>query len=141
MLRTGQLFHPASNPASRPRTGASLPGTLASPRTGLAPAGCPQLSLGYVITTRTSLLSWRPSCWTHPLFTGSEALSNEVRWPSANCHGSGTSGAGAGLLHARLEGHVAKATPMALATWPRRLRARRSTAGRWEAHFMPPYDR
>ena len=34
---------PASHPASRPRTGASLPGTLASPRTGLAPAGCPQL--------------------------------------------------------------------------------------------------
>ncbi len=43
MLRTGHLLHPASNPASRPRTGASLAGTLASPRTGLAPAGCPQL--------------------------------------------------------------------------------------------------
>src|SRR5664280_2279209 len=43
MLRTGHLLRPASNPASRPRTGASLPGTLASPRTGLAPAGCPQL--------------------------------------------------------------------------------------------------
>ena len=43
MLRTGQLLGPASHPASRPRTGASLPGTLASPRTGLAPAGCPQL--------------------------------------------------------------------------------------------------
>ena len=43
MLRTGHLLHPASNPASRPRTGVSLPGTLASPRTGLAPAGYPQL--------------------------------------------------------------------------------------------------
>lgn len=43
MLRTGQLLDPASHPASRPRTGALLPGTLASPRTGLAPAGCPQL--------------------------------------------------------------------------------------------------
>ena len=43
MLRTGQLLGPASHPASRPRTGALLPGTLASPRTGLAPAGCPQL--------------------------------------------------------------------------------------------------
>ena len=43
MLRTGQLLRPASNPASRPRTGASLPGTLASPRTGLTPAGYPQL--------------------------------------------------------------------------------------------------
>src|ERR1039457_3814038 len=43
MLRTGHLIHPASHPASRPRTGASLPGTLASPRTGPPPAGCPQL--------------------------------------------------------------------------------------------------
>ena len=43
MLRTGQLLGPAPHPASRPRTGALLPGTLASPRTGLAPAGCPQL--------------------------------------------------------------------------------------------------
>ena len=38
-LRTGQLLHPASTPDSRPNPGASLPGTLASPRTGLAPAG------------------------------------------------------------------------------------------------------
>ena len=43
MLRTGQLLDPAPHPASRPRTGAPLPGTLASPRAGLAPAGCPQL--------------------------------------------------------------------------------------------------
>jgi hypothetical protein len=43
MLRTGHLLRPAPHPASRPRTGASLPGTLASPRTGLAPVGCPQL--------------------------------------------------------------------------------------------------
>ena len=42
-LRTGQLLHPASHPTSRRRTGASLPGTLASPRTGLPPAGCPEL--------------------------------------------------------------------------------------------------
>ena len=39
MLRTGQLLDPASTPASRPDPGASLPGTLASPRTGLSPAG------------------------------------------------------------------------------------------------------
>ena len=43
MLRTGQLIHPASNPASQRRTGASLPGTLASPGTGLSPAGCAEL--------------------------------------------------------------------------------------------------
>jgi hypothetical protein len=43
MLRTGQLIHPASHPASQRRTGASLPGTLASPGTGLTPAGCPEL--------------------------------------------------------------------------------------------------
>src|SRR5450755_4394370 len=34
---------PAPHPASRPRTGASLPGTQASPRTGLTPAGRPEL--------------------------------------------------------------------------------------------------
>src|SRR5271156_6242097 len=39
MLRTAKLLHPASEPAFRPTPGASLPGTLASPRTGLAPAG------------------------------------------------------------------------------------------------------
>ncbi len=38
-LRTGQLLHPASHPASQPSTEASLPGTQASPRTGLSPAG------------------------------------------------------------------------------------------------------
>src|SRR6266545_481680 len=43
MLRTGRLLHPASHPASRPRTGAFLPGTLASPRAGLPPAGCREL--------------------------------------------------------------------------------------------------
>src|SRR6266542_2293050 len=43
MLRTGRLFHAASHPASRPGTGASLPGTLAFPRAGLPPAGCREL--------------------------------------------------------------------------------------------------
>ena len=43
MLRTGHLLRPASHPASQPRTGASLPGTLASPQAGLTPAGYPQL--------------------------------------------------------------------------------------------------
>ena len=33
----------ASTPGSRPAPGAVLPGTLASPRTGLAPAGCREL--------------------------------------------------------------------------------------------------
>ena len=42
-LRTGKLLHPASHAAARRHTGASLPGTLASPRTGLPPAGCPEL--------------------------------------------------------------------------------------------------
>jgi len=32
-----------STPASRPTPGAPLPRTLASPRTGLTPAGCPEL--------------------------------------------------------------------------------------------------
>ena len=43
MLRTGQSLHPASSPASQPNPGASLPGTLASPRTGLSPAGYQEL--------------------------------------------------------------------------------------------------
>ena len=34
---------PASTPGSHPTPGAALPGTLASPRTGLAPAGCREL--------------------------------------------------------------------------------------------------
>ena len=49
MLRTGQLFHLASTPAFQPDPEASLPRTLASPRTGLAPAGHRELSLGYVM--------------------------------------------------------------------------------------------
>jgi hypothetical protein len=40
---------PASTPGSRPTPGAALPGTLASPRAGLTPAGCRELALGYTI--------------------------------------------------------------------------------------------
>ena len=50
MLRTGQSLAPsqglrrsASTAGSLPTPGAVLPGTLASPRTGLAPAGCREL--------------------------------------------------------------------------------------------------
>src|SRR5918995_6326888 len=50
MLRTGRLpaphrgrSSPASTPGSRPTPGAALPGTLASPRAGLPPAGCREL--------------------------------------------------------------------------------------------------
>src|SRR6266545_1776641 len=50
MLRTGQLLAPsqgrrcsASTAGSRPPPGAALPGTQASPRTGLTPAGCHEL--------------------------------------------------------------------------------------------------
>ena len=45
MLRTGHLLHPASTQASRPEPGASLPGTLASPQAGLAPAGYRELDV------------------------------------------------------------------------------------------------
>ena len=41
-----QLLHPASTPASQPDPEASLPRTLASPRTGLTPAGQQELALG-----------------------------------------------------------------------------------------------
>src|SRR6266511_1213809 len=50
MLRTGQSPAPsqgrsssASTPGSHPTPGVLLPGTLASPRAGLAPAGCREL--------------------------------------------------------------------------------------------------
>src|SRR6266516_661123 len=50
MLRTGQLLAPfqgrrcsASTAGSHPTPGAALPGTLASPRAGLTPAGCHEL--------------------------------------------------------------------------------------------------
>src|ERR687892_757374 len=50
MLQTGQSLAPsqglrrsASTAGSRPTPGAVLPGTLASPRTGLTPAGCREL--------------------------------------------------------------------------------------------------
>ena len=43
MLRPDQSLGTASTPASQPTPGALLPGTLASPRTGLSPAGCREL--------------------------------------------------------------------------------------------------
>ena len=69
MLRTGQLLGPAPHPASRPRTGALLPGTLASPRTGLTPAGCPQLvgwlrhhNMNLLVVMAPNLLDASPTC-------------------------------------------------------------------------------
>jgi hypothetical protein len=62
-LRTEQLLHPASTPASRPDPGASLPGTLASPRTGLTPAGCREL--GARLRHDHSFRVTRPGYWTH----------------------------------------------------------------------------
>ena len=56
---------PASTPGSRPTPGAALPGTLASPRTGLTPAGCREL----VARLRRGAPPFggprRPRCWTH----------------------------------------------------------------------------
>jgi hypothetical protein len=43
MLRTDKLIHSASTLAFRPTPEVSLPGNLASPRTGLPPAGCREL--------------------------------------------------------------------------------------------------
>ena len=48
-----------------PHAGNQLPGTLASPRTGLPPVGCPEL----LVRLHHALLSlWHPNCWTHTLF-------------------------------------------------------------------------
>jgi hypothetical protein len=61
VLRTGQSPAPsqgrsssASTPGSHPTPGVLLPRTLASPRTGLAPAGCREL----VARLRRALLRW-----------------------------------------------------------------------------------
>ena len=61
MLRTAQSLHPASTPASRPTPGASLPGTLASPQTGLSPAGRHELTLGLPHVIWNLLLPTRAS--------------------------------------------------------------------------------
>src|SRR5919204_693007 len=72
MLRTGRLPAPhrgrsssASTPGSRPTPGVLLPGTLASPRTGLTPAGCREL----IARLRRGAPPFggprRPSYWTH----------------------------------------------------------------------------
>jgi hypothetical protein len=50
-LRTEQSLHPGSTPTSRPDPGASLPGTLASPRTGLTRLATASLTPGYDMTT------------------------------------------------------------------------------------------
>jgi hypothetical protein len=51
---------PASHPASRLRTGASLPRTRTSPWTGLTPAGHPEL-IARTYLMMNSFSSWRPS--------------------------------------------------------------------------------
>jgi hypothetical protein len=85
MLRTGHLIRPASTPTSRPTPGASLPGTLASPRTGLSPAGSRELSLSSS-PEKSSSLSMRPSFWTHP-------SAATPRSPRGQCPGPAPTGA------------------------------------------------
>src|SRR4029450_13622699 len=72
MLRTGRLpaphrgrSSPASTPGSRPTSGVLLPGTLASPRTGLTPAGCRELVARLRRRTPPFGGPRRPSYWTH----------------------------------------------------------------------------
>jgi hypothetical protein len=55
----------ASTPGSRPTPGVLLPGTLASPRAGLAPAGCRELVARLRRGTPPFGGPRRPSCWTH----------------------------------------------------------------------------
>src|SRR5208282_2875768 len=52
------------------------------------------LSIGYVITTSTSLLSWRPIFWTHPHFAGTGAWPGPCTQPKMgpafqHCSGGG----------------------------------------------------
>ncbi len=59
-------IHPAPTPASQPKLGASLPGTLASPRTGLTPASHRELTVKLRHNNHLRL-PWRPNFWTHTL--------------------------------------------------------------------------
>ena len=59
---------PAPHPASRPRTGASLPGTQASPRTGLTPAGRPELIAS--TSCRSPFLHGAEAVSAHPRIGG-----------------------------------------------------------------------
>jgi len=54
------LCRSATTAGSLPTPGAALPGTLASPRTRLALAGCPELSLGLLLVDHS--LSWVRQC-------------------------------------------------------------------------------
>ena len=75
MLRTAKLLHSASDPAFRPNPGASLPGTLASPRTGLAPAGRRELVARLRHECSFAVMA-SPNCWTHGTFVGPRAQSS-----------------------------------------------------------------
>jgi len=57
--------HPASTPGSRPMPGVLLPGTLASPRAGLTPAGCRELVARLRRGGPPLGSPRRPSYWTH----------------------------------------------------------------------------
>src|SRR5215208_4265824 len=72
MLRTGRLpaphrgrSSPASTPGSRPTPGVLLPGTLASPRTGLPPAGCRELVARLRRGALLSVVLGARAGWTH----------------------------------------------------------------------------
>src|SRR5215203_4180213 len=56
---------PASTPGSRPTPGAALPGTLASPRTGLPPAGCRELVARLRRGALLSVVLGARAGWTH----------------------------------------------------------------------------
>jgi hypothetical protein len=89
MLRTGQLLHPASHPASQPRTEASLPRTLASPRTGLTPAGCLELHArlhhhNLLVVTAPELLG-APRIGTYALVVLDTQIAGSVLRSGADC--------------------------------------------------------
>jgi hypothetical protein len=70
MLRTGRSHAPEGrlslhfDAGLSTDAGSQLPGTLASPRTGLAPAGCPELDARLHPFNLLDLYG-RPSCWTY----------------------------------------------------------------------------
>jgi hypothetical protein len=88
-LQTARSLRPASHPTSRSRTGASLPGTQASPRTGLAPAG--RRELVAPTSCGPPLPSWRRSSPDAPRGSRSEEI---LRPRCCRCSGQLANSAG-----------------------------------------------
>src|SRR3954469_14569635 len=81
---------PASTSTFLPMPGATLPRTLASPRTGLAPAGYPGLGTRLhpiSLSFSRRYFRGRPGCWTHARvlepYAARKAAAGAAAWAAA----------------------------------------------------------